>query len=281
MNKEDQQGKAVQYALGTMPEDELDGFESQLCGDRELQQLVHDWQEVNEIDARECPQVDVPFGAYSSIMDQIDAAALETASDEASEGVNSIEERKVVSFWQWGGWAVAACAAVAFMAFGGPNPEQESRESLVASIVLKEMGKPGAQRLQLAEENGGREERMFKLAELAEAYWDSRSAALEGNSTGGFTVFDRKFEIGFIAVENLPERESGRSYHVWARSEGSEEAIRAGSLPVGKSSFGMFYFDISSKEGIDATDETLSFFVTEETTAEPERPEGRVVLSGI
>ena len=277
MNKEEIEGKAVEYALGTMPEGEIGEFEAELREDRLLQSLVHEWQEMNELDASESPGVDVPFHVFSGIVDEIekDREAGPTAEAAVSEG-------RVVSFWQWSGWAVAACAALAFAVFGlRGGVETSERESIVAGIVLKEMGKPGSQRLQDLDEKGGRQARMIELAELAEAYWDSRESTAEGDSTGGFTVFDPEFEIGFIAVENLPDREEGKSFHVWARSEGSEQPVRAGSLPVGKSSFGMFYFDISAKEGIDSRDENLSFFVTEESTTDPVKPSGTVVLSGI
>ena len=52
-NNEELHEIALQYALGTLPESESESFESHLDSDRELQDLVHEWQRVNEEDARD------------------------------------------------------------------------------------------------------------------------------------------------------------------------------------------------------------------------------------
>ena len=50
-NNEESHETALQYALGTLPEAETEVFESRLESDRDLQDLVHEWQCVNEEDA--------------------------------------------------------------------------------------------------------------------------------------------------------------------------------------------------------------------------------------
>ena len=41
------------------------------------------------------------------------------------------------------------------------------------------------------------------------------------------------------------------------------------------------FFDLSSNDTIQDSDEAISFFVTEELEKRPTRPEGKIVLSGI
>lgn len=279
MNKENIQEKAVQYAVGTLPEEELEQFEAHLRDDRELQTAVHEWQTINEMSALDCPQVEPSFRVYSELMQRID-------QEEAAENENQTEvsdEGKLIPFWSWGGWAVAACAAVVFgfLVF-------ENREAVSGDVVLTELGKPGDSRnFVVDQETITMEDRMLELAGLAEAYWYSRieerdiAQSQSEAATEGFSLFDRNYKIGFMAVENLPEEHSGKTYHVWARSEGSDKSVRAGTIPIGGASDGLFFFDLSENKEIDFTNSSISFFVTEETANSPKTPEGRIVLGGI
>ena len=130
---------------------------------------------------------------------------------------------------------------------------------------------------------------MLELAGLAEAYWFSREGipdgqllgagdAEEAQLSGGFTIFDRQYNIGFIAVENLPREAPNRSYHVWAKTDVLDEPVRAGTLPIGDESRGLFFFDLTDLPK-EANAESLSFFVTEEVNASPLTPSDVVVLS--
>lgn len=284
MNREQQEEKAIQYALGTMPRDETAVFESALKSDRELQNIVHDYQVINEVDAEETEQMDPPFALYSRIMGTIDV-------DQGQVVDSPIEERKVVPIWPWLGWVVAACVAVVL----GLN-SWSGRSVGVASanddIMLSDLGKPNAVDLVVNEDTkeDGLESRMIELADLAEAYWFSRNgmpaeereAVTADAPTGGFTIFDSKHKIGFIGVENLPPEKRGKAFHVWAKAQAGERPMRAGLLRGGENSRGLFFFDLSQSGEVDEfASGVVSFFVTEETEELPESPSDQIVLSGI
>lgn len=308
MNNDEMQEKAAQYALGTLPSEELASFEEQLKKSRALQSVVHDWQRVNEIDAVGCRQLEPPFQAYAQIMSRIeeeededgaqDRTAAIIAPSEENAFRSSASKRKVVPFSQWGGWAAAACLTL-FVIFGALDTGETepsgglSLATATASadakgdIVLHEMGRPGVTFASVSGD-ADKSERMEELLELADAYWMTRDSeamaatASDGKPiTEGFTIFDRKHKIGFIAIETMPDRVEGKSYHVWAKGEKNAKPLRAGSLPLGDSSYGLFFIDLSNKEGVAADADSYSFFVTEESTDKPEAPKGRVVLSGI
>ncbi len=280
MNKENIQEKAVQYAVGTLAEEEMEQFEAHLRDDKELQSLVHEWQKFNEMAATDCPQMEPPFQVYSEIMQRIE----EEEEDDSRHEIATTSEGKIVPFWSWGGWAAAACAAVVFgfLAF-------QNRESVAGDVVLTELGKPSDSRNFVVDQEAlTMEDRMLELAGLAEAYWYSRieeqdiaQAQQTEAPTEGFSLFDRNYKIGFMAVENLPEEHGGMTYHVWAKSEGSDKSVRAGTLPIGAASDGLFFFDLSENQEIDFTNSNITFFVTEEAAKSPDSPKGRVVLGGI
>ena len=48
MNKEELQEKALQYALGTLPQSEVVELERLVSENHELRSLVYEWQQVNE-----------------------------------------------------------------------------------------------------------------------------------------------------------------------------------------------------------------------------------------
>jgi len=47
---------------------------------------------------------------------------------------------------------------------------------------------------------------------------------------------------------------------------------------MGDASRGLFFFDLSNNENIGTLDNALSFFVTEDQTERPDKPQGPVVL---
>ena len=76
----------------------------------------------------------------------------------------------------------------------------------------------------------------------------------------------------------MPREEQGKSYHVWAKTGTGAQAVRAGALPIGNESRGLFFFDLSGLPEVSSLDQ-VSFFVTEESTSEPAEPGPMVVLS--
>ena len=131
------------------------------------------------------------------------------------------------------------------------------------------------------------QDRLVELTGLAEAYWFSREGlppedGLDADAfTGGFSIYDRKIKIGVIGIENIPEGRLGTYYNVWARVAEDADPVWAGMLKSEDAGSRLAFFDLSSNETIMDRDEAVSFFVTEESQKRPERPEGRVVLSGI
>ncbi|MDQ8184699.1 anti-sigma factor [Pelagicoccus sp. SDUM812002] len=280
MNNELIEEKAQLYALGILPESEKKEFESKVREDRELQSLVHEYQRLVELEARPA-RAEPSFQTYSQVMEEIDGASEpHTASATGST---------LVSFATWGGWAAAACAALALMisyfgAKGGVNTQSD--------IVLNNLANPRIIAVQTPSEDFAVEDRMLELAGLAEAYWFSREGIpagqlLDGQEdtevaemSGGFTIYDRRYNIGFIAVENLPREAPNKSYHVWAKTDPSAAPVRAGTLPIGEESRGLFFFDLSTlPKG--ASLDSLSFFVTEEESEDPTAPSQMVVLSDV
>ncbi|MCH6255479.1 anti-sigma factor [Puniceicoccaceae bacterium K14] len=295
MSEEYLEEKAVQYALGTLPEDEMAEFESSLLADRELQDLVHGFQEVNEFGAKQAKQAEVPFQLYSRVMGEIDAEIEEAEENSLSE--SSKAQPKIVQFVSWGGWAAAACLllVLGLKAFDptSASPSNEPGNLARADILLSELNRPGfeatPQAIANIREQMSLDERMIELAELAEAYWFSYDGLppegefaenSEVESSRGFTLFDSKYRIGFIGIENLPSEEDGKGYHVWAQTA-SSQPVRAGTLRPGRNSRGLFFFDLSEGEEHVKLDGAVSFFVTEETIERPEQPSDRVILSGI
>lgn len=285
MNREILEEKALLYALGSLPSEEVDEFENLVRNDRELQVLVHQNQELNELSVAECELEEPPFHAYSRIMDCIDRESEETGA-QAMEPVRESGSGQLVSFFGWGGWAAAACAVVA-LGLAGFGTKSASHQS---DIVLNNLANPKLVAVQTPSEGVGMEDRMLELVGIAEAYWFAREGVpseqlLEADEntevaslSGGFTVFDKKYNIGFIAVENMPRESVGKSYHVWAKTGRNSEVVRAGALPIGDESRGLFFFDLSSLPTGTNVD-NVSFFVTEESSEDPLTPSSMVVLS--
>lgn len=274
MNNELIEEKAQLYALGILNEDEVEDFESQIREDRELRDLVFEYQRLSELDF-EGEQQDPPFHVFSQIMEKVDPV---TSKPE--------KKPKVVRFVSWGGWAVAACT-VAVFGLGLLDWKKEPAGN--SDIVLSHLSNPRIVAVNTPSDEFEVEDRMLELAGLAEAYWFSREGIPDGQLlesedtevaelSGGFTIFDRRFNIGFIAVENLPRETDARSYHVWARAGEGATPVRAGTLPIGDESRGLFFFDLSHLPN-NATVDSVSFFVTEEVSPTPPSPSSVVVLS--
>ncbi len=289
MNKEEIQEKALQYALGTLPETELPHFESQLKTDRELQTAVHDWQHVNEADALECEQIEPSFQIYSNIMSNLDTSRSKTA---ASGGLG---KSPLINVLTWGGWAAAACLAL-FLVLS-PDRDGSGKQQLArladgseSDIVLSDLGNPEHKATFAGNQDQDEfQDRLLELTGLAEAYWFSRDGLppeSEGGVdaqtfTGGFSIYDRKIKIGVIGIENIPESRLGKFYNVWAKPSPNSEPVWAGTLKQEEAGSRLAFFDLSSNDAIKDMDEEISFFVTEESVQRPSQPEGRVVLSGI
>lgn len=283
MNNELIEEKAQLYALGSLPEAEQEEFENRVREDRDLQALLHEYQRLQELDATPA-SVGPSFQSYAEIMEKIDAPEAAAALPEAKR-----THPKLLSFAAWGGWATAACATLALAAsfFLGQNDAGGRSD-----IVLNNLSNPRIVAMQTPSEDLTVEDRMLELAGLAEAYWFSREGIpagqlLEGDQdtevaelSGGFTIYDRRFNIGFIAVENLPREAPDKSYHVWAKTKPSAQPVRAGTLPIGDESRGLFFFDLSSLPAGTSLD-SLSFFVTEEESETPVSPSQMVVLSDV
>jgi|GEM_PF-589906 len=293
MNKEEIQEKAFMYACGALADEERDSFEDEIRGNRDVQEEAYAWQKVNEQAVLDVEQADLPFHSYAGIMKRIDA---EEAQGEEEVKASASKRNTLVSFVSWSGWAVAACAAIVFamtaerQSSGVKNDPQFVVDAPANNIVLNDLRKPGASIVStVANVDRGLEDRMLEVADLAEAYWFSREEtpvvqvdqAGDANWTDGFTIFDRKYKIGFIGVENMPEKRVGKFYNVWARSESGGNAVWAGSLPMGDASRGLFFFDLSSSEEVVPLDDAVSFFITEDHTDRPDAPQGPVVLGGI
>jgi len=292
---------AVQYALGILPRRQLPDFESELRVDPDLQELVSDLQELNEMDAFESPLVDPPIDGYSRILEQLAPVALKPR----------ITRSNIVPFLGWAGWGLAACFAVAFFVVrsGLPRGERSMADSAAgaSSIIVSELthARPqltstSAPRPSPSPASGGVELRVLELANLAEAFWSSRLGQDTGggartlladtklraresaeNRSEGFTVFDRELKVGVIAVDSLPEIQPNRSYHIWARRGADEPPVWAGSIPVGDTNSGLFFFDLTDSDPDLIRARNLSFFVTQESSPTPGKPEGRVVLTGL
>jgi len=271
---------AQAYALGLLPEQELAAFEARVRGSRELRQLVYEYQALLEQDASSMEQ-EPSFEVYAGAMARIEA--MDEPAETTGKGAGRTFYRPLLS---WSGWAAAAGIALALSA-GWIGHEKQSAES---DIVLNELGNPIV-KVPTPRAEFELEDRMLELANLAEAFWFSREGVPSGQLLGeeepgaqkftaGFTIFDRKHNIGFIAVENLPSEALEKSYHVWARVRDGIPPVRAGTLPVGEESRGLFFFDLSGlPAGADL--QALSFFVTEEESDEPIRPSEVVVLSDV
>ena len=301
MIDEESNDLAVQYALGILPRKQVHDFESQLRVDSDLQEYVSDLQELNEMDARESPVVAPPIDGYSRILEQIAPVAVHP----------KLTRSNIVPFLGWAGWGLAACFAAAFFVVrSGPRSgEVTVAESSVgsSSIIVSELTNARAQLTSTSTTtsnpplaSGGVELRVLELANLAEAFWSSRldqdtgggaralladaklrSRESTENRSEGFTVFDRELKVGVIAVDSLPEIQPNRSYHIWARRGTDEPPVWAGSIPVGEANSGLFFFDLTDSNPDLIRAQSLSFFVTQESSSTPERPEGRVVLTGL
>ena len=141
-----------------------------LFRNHELRSVVHEWQQVNEADARDCDQVEPSFHIYSSVMSRIDT----------SKGGSSLLSSKTTgsplrSLVQWGGWAAAAGLAI----FSGISMSQVANEMSIGSpaesdIVLNELGNPEQDSLVASEVERRNSKPTLELTGLAEAYWFSR-----------------------------------------------------------------------------------------------------------
>lgn len=286
MNKEDLQEKALQYALGTLPQSEHEEVERLISEHQELRSIVYEWQQVNEADARECDQVEPSFHIYSSVMSRID-----TSNGGKQPGGKGSTVSPFSFLAQWGGWAAAAGVAI----FSGISMSQVATESrndnpAESDIVLNELGNPDQTSLvAIDSDQEAFQNRLLELTGLAEAYWFSREGLPPESDngvdaqefSGGFSIYDRKIKIGVIGIENIPEGRLGRYYSVWAKPSEKSDPVWAGMIQQGEPASRLAFFDLSSNDAIQESDEAISFFVTEETEKRPARPEGKIVLSGI
>lgn len=290
-NNEELHEKALQYALGTLPASEIGDFESRLESDRDLQDLVHEWQLVNEEDARDHEQLEPSFRIYSTVMSEIEGESAKGSSKAAKSGFSL----GTASFLFWGGWAAAAGLAI-FLSLtlarpsGSNAPLSASLARTASDIILDDLGDPeSATAFPIDQDHDEFQDRLLELTGLAEAYWFSREGLPpEGGDrldaqafSGGFSIYDRKIKIGVIGIENIPKGRLGTYYNVWARVAEGSDPVWAGMLKSDDAGSRLAFFDLSSNATIMDRDEAVSFFVTEETQKRPERPEGRVVLSGI
>lgn len=289
-NNEELHEIALQYALGTLPESGSESFESHLDSDRELQDLVHEWQLVNEEDARDHEQLEPSFRVLSTVMAEIEGGG-KLAAKSAKSGLKS----NLVSFLSWGGWAAASGLAVFLgLTIGEPLNSNGTVAAMLphsgSDILLDDLGNPDlARTLLIGQEQDEFQDRLLELTGLAESYWFSREGLpREGGEgldaeafSGGFSIFDRKIKIGVIGIENIPEGRLGTYYNVWARVSEDSDPVWAGTLKSDDAGSRLAFFDLSSNATIKDRDEGVTFFVTEETEKHPERPKGRVVLSGI
>lgn len=290
-SNEELHGKALQYALGTLPVSETEGFESRLETDRRLQDLVHEWQRVNEEDARDHEQLEPSFRMFSSIMSTIEGDRI----SDSSAAVEPSSGSTTLSFLSWGGWAAAAGLAVFLGLALAPSSDSDEALSMAfarnaSDIILADLGNPDtATTVAIDQDQDEFQDRLMELTGLAESYWFSREGLPpEGEDgldtlafSGGFSIYDRKIKIGVIGIENIPEGRLGTYYNVWARVAEGSDPVWAGMLKPGEAGSRLAFFDLSTNPTIKDRDEAISFFVTEDSQKHPERPEGRVVLSGI
>ncbi len=68
---------------------------------------------------------------------------------------------------------------------------------------------------------------------------------------------------------------------VWATLSEAGDPGCAGMIQQVVPASRLAFFDLSSNDTIQDSDEAIFFFVTEETEKRPVRPEGKIVLSGI
>ena len=292
-NNEESHETALQYALGTLPEAETEVFESRLESDRDLQDLVHEWQCVNEEDARDNEQLEPSFRIYSTVMAELEGkggSATDPAETEAAESKSNI-----IPFLSWGGWAAAAGLAIFVgLSVGSPTASTNALTANLphsgSDIILDDLENPElATILSFGQEQDEFQDRLLELTGLAESYWFSREGlppedgqGLDAEAfSGGFSIYDRKIKIGVIGIENIPEGRLGTYYNVWARVAEDSDPVWAGMLKSDDAGSRLAFFDLSSNATIMDRDEAVTFFVTEESEKHPERPEGRVVLSGI
>jgi len=289
MNNEVLQEKALQYALGTLPEEEVEHIESRLQSDRELQTAVYEWQRVNEADALECDQIEPSFQIYSSIMSKLDTRPSKESGGRAGQ------KGLPANLLAWSGWAAAACLTLFLVLPGWRDAESGGQGPQLADgsksdIVLSDLGNPGLKKTFATDQDQDEfQDRLLELTGLAEAYWFSREGLppeSDGSGepeafSGGFSIYDRKIKIGVIGIENIPESRLGTFYNVWAKTTPDSEPVWAGTLKPDEAGSRLAFFDLSSNDAIKDMDDEISFFVTEETEQRPSQPEGRVVLSGI
>lgn len=278
MNKELGEQKAQLYALGILPESEREEFEAWIREDSETRALMHEYQSLMELE-RTTSANEPSFRTYSRIVAEIEEAPPSGPAYRTGKSIGRVS-------LAWGGWAAAACTAL-FLGWGQWGYVKP--ESVAGDIVLNDLENPRIVAVQTPSAEFTLEDRMLELAGLAEAYWFSREGVPSGqlledkeseiaDVSGGFTIYDRRYNIGFIAVENLPREAPDKSFHVWAETSPGAAPLRAGTLPIGEESRGLFYFDLSNLPAGSNLD-SIRFFVTEEESDAPLRPSRVVVLS--
>ena len=187
---------------------------------------------------------------------------------------------------------VAACLAVVLGLALIQSPIETGDGLDAGGIVFNDLGAPETRGSGLIDvEEEAFQDRLLELTGLAEAYWFSRDGVTLARGaedgvdaqafSGGFSIFDRKINIGVIGIENIPDSRLGTYYNVWAQLADGGDPVWAGMLKPGEAGSRLALFDLSSNERFRGENNSVSFFVTEETERRPERPEGRIVLSGI
>lgn len=267
------------YVLDKLNPEERRDFKKRLETDPELLKLVRDLEAVLEQQIKNLPQERAPSDLFDRIKQRINT---ETTARPNSPVLT-------IRWSAFAGWGMAAALllgiGLTFLLTSNQDSGSGSPRQPVVLIVGMESNSSSLEVVP-ASLPADELENFMKLAGMAESYWNHpeelpgkvTSSPLANTLGSGYALFDPRSKHGFIAIQNLPDREEGKKYYLWLRDIGSNVLECAGIIPLHENNQGLYFFDLGDDSTISSN--RVAFFVTEEpaTAEQPSEPQGQLVL---
>ncbi|MCB1123592.1 MAG: hypothetical protein KJT03_18715, partial [Verrucomicrobiae bacterium] len=261
------------YVLDELTPKDRREFEKRLESEPKLLALVRELESALEDRIRSLPQKQAPHDMFARIKKRIEAEPATQASSP-------------VITMRWSTFAGLGMAAALLLGVGLTLLFTSKDGSNLASpqhpVVLIVGMESNSSSLEVVPASlpADELENFMKLAGMAESYW-THPEQLPGkmnvsplaNTLGsGYAVYDPRSKHGFIAIQNLPEREEGKNYFLWLRDVGSKVLECAGSIPLDENNQGLYFFELDDNSSISSN--RVAFFITEEPEAveQPSKP---------
>jgi anti-sigma-K factor RskA len=224
MMDERREEQASWYVLGTLPLEEVAGFEADLRRDAELQQLVEALRISRDALAGTVPRVNPPPALKQKILDQIERREKITALPASP--------KRIESKLGWFPWALAACLAVlCAVSFNDENTmkaklgEQAGRLADLNRLADSLRGQTEDLKVMVAKLSETNRLENLRIAML-------NSLLADSPKTVAVSLWDNREQSGVFVVQNLKPLAADRDYQLWVIDPKYATPVSAGVFQV-------------------------------------------------